>query len=66
MEAPDLLLKLPAALDPLDIVIVNNTGLGAIRGKQSESVFVDGRWRIEIVLEKPDQHLRRYEPDKAG
>lgn len=44
------ILQLPEAAGPLEVNIVNDTGLGNMMATQTEPVWKDGRWCVTIYL----------------
>ena len=59
-------LKLPAALEPLEIRIQNATGLGPLQVSQTDPVFEGGKWKVSLLLERHGQQLHTVGPDEAG
>ena len=52
-------LELPPELAPvIDISVKTSLGIGEIIIAQSPMEFIDGKWRCEIVLMEPGEHLR--------
>jgi hypothetical protein len=47
-------IKLPNAYEGLVFNVHNNTGYGPIAFKQEAPVLIDGKWTINILLQKPE------------
>lgn len=59
-------IKLPKAFDGLVVNIYNQTGLGNIAFKQTAGEFIDGKWMVDIYLQKHEPYPRKVDPQKAG
>lgn len=55
-------IKLPSALEKnWNITIQNNTGYGNMELLQEKPIYIEGKWHINIILHKPEPHLRKSE-----
>ena len=57
------ILILPPEYEGLTIKVHNNTGFGDMAFSQTAPEFIDGRWVVDIVLEKAKPFPRIHEPE---